>query len=144
MIRYFVAILLLASSVARSAEIDAIAGQYVYDAYKTTLKNGAVLSLQQLGAKSATLAILPNMTVRMEMKMLDGTSTVTEAKILEVKTTGTSGYFMAQWPGMDYPVKEEFTIIASGLSYVIRFTNPADTTRYGAREEATLKRAGGR
>jgi hypothetical protein len=51
---------------------------------------------------------------------------------------------MAQWPDMKYPVKEEFTVIPSGLKYVIHFTNPADAMRYGGKEEATLKRIDGR
>jgi hypothetical protein len=132
------------SGAVSSAEIGAIAGRYVYDSYKATLRNGASLSLRQLGAKSATLEILPNMALKMEMKMLNGTSTITTAKILELSTSGSRGYFMAQWPDMKYPVKEEFTVIPSGLKYVIHFTNPADAMRYGGKEEATLKRIDGR
>jgi hypothetical protein len=132
------------SGVATSAEIDAITGRYDYASYKTTFWNGASLSLRQLGATSATLEIFPNMTLRMEMKMLNGTSTITKAKILELKTSGSQGYFVAQWPDMKYPVKEEFTVIPDGLKYVIHFTNPADAMRYGGREVATLRKTGGR
>jgi hypothetical protein len=140
--KYCVTTLLFISTAAFSAEIDAISGHYVYDSYKTTLRNGVSLSLQQLGAKSATLEILPNMALRMEMRMLNGTSTVTKAKILELKTAGSRGYFLAQWPDMKYPVKEEFTVTPTGLRYVIHFTNPADAMRYGGKEEATLTRTG--
>jgi hypothetical protein len=141
---FAVAVFLLASTAARSAEIDLISGQYIYEAYRTTLRNGTALSLQRLGAQSATLAILPNMTLRMDMKMLDGTTTVTKAKILELKVSGQTGYFIAQWPDMNYPVREDFTFTSTRLSYIIRFTNSSDAMRYGSQEEATLKRAGER
>ncbi len=128
------------SGAVSSAEIDAITGRYVYDSYKATLRNGTSLSLRQLGAKSATLEILPNMVLRMEMRMLNGTSTVTKARILEIKTSELRGYFVAQWPDMKSPVKEEFTVIPNGLKYIIHFTDPSDAMRYGGKEEATLKR----
>ena len=138
------AFLLCSGAVANSAEIDAITGRYVYTSYKATLRNGGSFSLQQLGAKSATLEIFPHMMLRMEMRMLNGTSTITQAKILELKTSGSRGYFLAQWPDMKSPVKEEFTVIPNGLKYIIHFTDPSDAMRYGGREEATLKRADGR
>lgn len=128
------------STAANPAEIDAISSRYAYESYKATLRNGRSLSLHQLGAKSATLEIFSNMALRMEIRMLNGTFTVTEAKILEFKTFGSRGYFLAQWPDMKYPVKEEFTVIPNGLKYTIRFTDPADAMRYGGKEEATLKR----
>jgi hypothetical protein len=135
------AFMVCSGTVANSAEIDAISGRYVYTSYKATLRNGASLNLQQLGAKSATLEILPNMVLRMEMRMLNGTSTITKARILELKTSGSRGYFVAHWPDMKFPVKEEFTVIPNGLRYIIHFTDPSDAMRYGGKEEATLKRA---
>ena len=74
------------------------------------------------------------------MKMSNGANVTSEAEIIEVHVNGKQGYFLAQWPDMKAPVKEEFRLIDSGLSYVIHFTNPADPAQYGSREEATLRR----
>lgn len=136
--RYFAFMALVISSIANATDTNPIYGKYIYSAYKTTLKNGNALSLSQLGASAASIEFLPSKIARMEMKMLNGSINLSEAKIIEVHISGQGGYIVEKWPEMSYPVKLEFHIQGSELTYVIRFTDPSDTMRYGAKEEATL------
>lgn len=132
--------LLMTPGLSLAAEIDAISGHYTYDAYQLTLPSGKALSLAGLGVQSAVIDILPSMKEVMIMTMRDGTRVKTEATILDVHVHGARGHFFAQWPDMKAPVKEEFKLTEGGMSYVIHFTNPADSAQYGSKEEATLRR----
>jgi hypothetical protein len=136
------AVLVMFSGMSYATDIDAISGKYTYEKYKTTLRNGASLSLQNLGAKSAAIEISRSMKATLTMNMLDGRDVIAEAKIIEVKVSGSRGYFVAHWPDMNAPVREEFKLTDDGLTYFINFTNPSDPMQYGAREEAELRRVG--
>jgi hypothetical protein len=140
MTKYIALIFLLVVNVASAAGTNPFFGKYVYGNYKTVFLNGRTMSLEQLGAQSATIEFRPDMTIQMEMRMLDGTTVVSTAKILEVNNHGTSGSIVEKWPEMSYPVKLDYKFQAKGLSYVIQFNNHGDPMRYGAREEATLFR----
>ncbi len=144
MIKYFLIFFLCTFNIAKAADVDPIFGKYVYSGYKVSFLDGRVLTLSQLGAKSAQIEFRPNMTVRMEMKMLDGTTHISEAKILESHHQGTSGSIVEKWPEVSYPVTLSYKRNAHGLSYVISFNNHADPMRYGGREEAVLTRISSR
>jgi hypothetical protein len=140
MIKYIAVILLFVVNIANAAGTNPFFGKYVYGNYKTVFLNGRTMSLEQLGAKSATIEFRPDMTIQMDMKMLDGTTVVSTAKILEVHNNGSSGSIVEKWPEMSYPVELDYKLQAKGLFYVIQFNNHADPMRYGAREEAALTR----
>lgn len=142
MVKYLVMLVILVSSIANAAGTNPFYGKYVYENYKTVFLNGRIMSLAQLGAEGATIEFHPDMTIQMEMRMLDGTIVVSKAKIIEARLNGSHGSIIEKWPEMSYPVQLDYKLQAKGLSYVIRFNNHDDLMRYGAREEATLVRVG--
>ncbi|MBC7750819.1 MAG: hypothetical protein H7Z73_03740 [Candidatus Saccharibacteria bacterium] len=144
MVKYTTLLFFLVFNSVNAAEVNPIFGKYVYSGYKVSFLDGRVLTLSQLGTKSAQIEFRPNMTIRMEMKMFDGTTRISEAKILESHHQGNIGSIFEKWPEMSYPVTLYYKRNAHGLSYVISFNNHADPMRYGGREESVLTKISSR
>ncbi len=132
--------LLLISTLASAGDIDKIVGKYQYDQYRLWFRDGRVLSLANLGARSATLEIKSDDTLTLNMQMSDGKTIVETATIKQLKIKGNRGYMLAQWPNMNYPVKKNFTLGKNSIRYTIRFEDKSDTARFGSVEEAVLEK----
>jgi hypothetical protein len=132
------AVLLLCSTGALAKDTKSIYGKYVYSIEKMTFANGTVMGLSELGMAKIYIEFRPDMTILMNMQMMDGSTRTSSAKILSNKATATGGSLVEKWAEMDYAVTLDYTYLANGVSYAIRFTNPADSTRYGAVEQAVL------
>lgn len=134
---------LLCTSATYAKDSKAIFGKYLYNVEKVTFANGRVIGLREMGMDKVYIEFRPDMTVLMTMHLMDGSTRSSTAKILSTKTTATGGSIVEQWADMDYPVTLDYTLMATGLTYVIRFTNPNDTFRYGSFEQAVLTKLGG-
>ena len=133
---------LLCGNVAHAKDGKSIFGKYLYSVEKMTFANGTVMGLRELGADKVLIEFRPDMTVVMNMQMVDGSTRTSTAKILSAKTTPTGGSIVEKWADMDYAVTLDYKLMPNGLSYAIRFTNPNDGFRYGAVEQAVLTRLG--
>ena len=132
--------LFLATTPCRASDISSIAGHYTYESYSFTLPTGQSASFKELGASGATLDIGHDMSIVLTMHMLDGTNPVAQAKILDFHLEQGSGYWIAKWPEMSYPVRADFSLAAGTVRYVIRFNNKDDTFRYGGSDQGVLRR----
>lgn len=134
----FLLIMSIASALAGASDIDKVSGNYIYSEYRLFTANGKQLGLKDIGARQVTMEIRRNNTLVMNMVMLNGAVTTTTAKVTKINIDGNSGYWIAQWPDMDYPVRSDFEFDKSSLSYSISFQVQRDTVRYGMSEKATL------
>lgn len=132
--------LYLTSICAIAGDIDKIAGKYVYTQYQVSTPSGKKLGLADLGAKTVALEIRANSTIVMHMTMLNGGVVTTTADVSKTSVGDNSGYWIAQWPDMNYPVRSDFKFDSSVLTYEIRFRMEGDSARYGMTERATLVR----
>jgi hypothetical protein len=132
--------LIFVSARASAGDLAAIAGHYAYSEYSVTFPNGRVLHLKDLGAVSAVLDINEN-TLTLRMTMRSGQVVTESAKILETHLSNGSGYWLAQWPDMAYPVKAQISVQGTTLASVTKFDNSSDAERYGSVESATLTKA---
>ena len=138
--KYFLLLIALFSLPTWAGDLSPIAGRYVYDQYQVTLPRGRTLGFKDLNARSADLDLRNDAKVVLYMKMLDGSVARTEARIIEAKVGAGKGYWLAQWPDMDYPVLANFKYHDDVLEYTIKFENPNDKLRYGSMEKATLRK----
>ncbi|MFZ6780750.1 hypothetical protein ACO0LD_28285 [Undibacterium sp. Ji83W] len=97
--------------------------------------------MSDIGAKSITIEVKKDSTISMKMFMIDGRIIASDALIKEIKVSGNKGYWIAQWPEMNYPVKKVFSFNGSQLEYDIKFENAQDLSRYGMHEHAVLRKA---
>ena len=136
----FGVLFLLLSVESRGEGLAAVAGHYRYEQYIVTLPNGRVLSLSDIGATSASLDIAATGTITLRMTMKSGKTIEQTAKVSEVHFAGSQGYWVAQWPDMNYPVKVQIKISADTLTSDTQFDNRADTERFGSKEHAVLRK----
>jgi len=123
-----------------AADIDLIAGRYLYAQYELTTAQGKKRGMQELGVRRIELEIRADSKIIMAVTHLDGSVTTTTASISEVTVSGNTGHWIAHWPTMDYSVRSDFEFDSDSLSYTIKFDLPWDTARYGWSEHATLVR----
>jgi hypothetical protein len=123
-----------------ASDIEKIAGRYKYESYTIELPNGYKVGLEALGARSVEIEFRKDYSIVMFMAMLDGKVVESKATIKEIKIDNGKGYWLAQWPEMDYPVKKEFQFSGDTFEYYIKFENQHDTLRYGSVERAILKK----
>jgi hypothetical protein len=139
--KYFLALLLLLlSTVAYTDDLSQIAGKYNYEQYQLVLGSGKVLSMTDIGAKSITVEFNKDSTLFMKMNMLDGKVIEATALIKEININGNKGYWIAQWPDMDYTVRKDFSFHDDIFEYEIKFENKQDPMRYGTVEHAVLRK----
>jgi hypothetical protein len=134
--------MLLLSVVAQAQGLSAVAGHYRYEQYSVTLPNGRVLGLNDLGATNAFLDISETGTITLRMTMKAGNTIEQTAKVLESHFAKAKGYWIAQWPDMNYPVRAQIKISASTLTSDTRFDDRSDTERFGSIEHAVLRKEG--
>jgi hypothetical protein len=127
------------AAVACASDLAKIAGKYTYEKYQVTLKDGRVLHFQDLAARGAIIEFRKDATIVMSMHMLDGNTITTNAHIKEIKINGNKGYWIAQWPDMNYPVRKDFSFHDGVFEYEIKFEKKEDRVRYGAVEHALLR-----
>lgn len=132
--------LFMASGWACAGDLDKITGKYNYEQYRLTMANGKTLSMSDIGAKSMTIEVKKDSTIAMKMFMIDGRTIASDALIKEIRINGNKGYWIAQWPEMNYPVKKLFSINGSQIEYDIKFENAQDLSRYGMHEHAVLRK----
>ncbi|MFZ6643139.1 hypothetical protein ACO0LL_25695 [Undibacterium sp. TC4M20W] len=130
----------MASGWACAGDLDKITGKYNYEQYRLTMANGKTLSMSDIGAKSMSIEVKKDSTISMKMFMIDGKIIASDALIKEIKIDGNKGYWIAQWPEMNYPVKKLFSINGSQIEYDIKFENAQDLSRYGMHEHAVLRK----
>ncbi|MFZ6681865.1 hypothetical protein [Undibacterium sp. Tian12W] len=130
----------MASGWACAGDLDKITGKYNYEQYRLTMANGKTLSMSDIGAKSMSIEVKKDSTISMKMFMIDGKIIASDALIKEIKIDGNKGYWIAQWPEMNYPVKKLFSINGSQIEYDIKFENAQDLLRYGMHEHAVLRK----
>lgn len=132
--------LLLLSVESQAEGLSAVVGHYRYEQYSVTLPNGRVLRLSDIGATSASLDISATGTITLRMTMKAGNTIEQTAKVSEAHFAGSQGYWVAQWPDMNYPVKAQIKISADTLTSDTQFDNRADTERFGSKEHAVLRK----
>jgi hypothetical protein len=135
--------LLLLSVESQAEGLSAVVGHYRYEQYSVTLPNGRVLGLSDIGATSASLDISATGTITLRMTMKAGNTIEQTAKVSEAHFTGAQGYWVAQWPDMNYPVKAQIRISADTLTSDTQFDSRADTERFGSKEHAVLRKDNG-
>jgi hypothetical protein len=128
------------SSHGDDAALLKIVGKYRYETYQLTLPSGRTVGLEAHGARSAKSEIKADYSVVLHMHLSDGRTVVGTAKIVEIRIDGTRGYFVQKWPEMTYPVRTEIELITNGMTYINRFENREDPSRFGMTERATLTR----
>jgi hypothetical protein len=133
-------IFLLASTIVYADDLTKIAGKYNYEKYELVLSNGKTLSMNDIGAKSINIEFRKDSSIFMEMNMLDGKIVKTSAIIKTIEIDHDKGFWIAQWPDMDYPVRKDFSFHDDLFEYQIRFENKNDPLRYGATEHAVLRK----
>jgi hypothetical protein len=63
--------------------------------------------------------------------------------VIEAHFSGPTGYWIAQWPDMSYPVRAEIRLAPCGtLISETHFTDRSDTAPFGSVEHAVLRRTG--
>jgi hypothetical protein len=128
---------------AAAADLSQVAGHYRYDTYSVHLPNGRELSLNDIGATAAFLDISGNGTITLRMRTRSGKTVTQTAHVIEAHFSGPSGYWIAQWPDMAYPVRAEIQLAPGGtLISDTHFTDRSDKARFGSVEHAVLRRAG--
>lgn len=130
----------LATMPCRAGDIDMISGRYIYETYSFTLPTGQSAGFKELDASGATLDIGRDMSIALTMHMLDGTDSVSHAQILELHLEQDTGYWLAKWPEMAYPVRKDFKLFGDTIRYVIRFDDSSDIYRYGGSDQGILRR----
>lgn len=125
---------------AAAADLSQVAGHYRYDRYSVKLPNGRELSLNDLGATEAFLDISEGGTITLRMSMRAGKTVTQTAHVIEAHFSGPSGFWIAQWPDMGYPVRAEIRLAGGTLISDTHFTDRSDTARFGSVEHAVLRR----
>ena len=139
--KYFLTlVLLLSSTIVYADDLAKIAGKYNYEKYELTLNNGKTLSMNDIGAKAINIEFRKDSSIFMKMEMLDGKSIETNATINKIEINQNKGYWIAQWPDMNYPVRKDFSFHDDLFEYQIKFDNENDPMRYGAIEHAILRK----
>lgn len=141
--KYIIALFLLfISSLASANDLDfaKITGKYSYEQYQVEFRDGRVLRLSDLGARSATIEFNKDATIVMNMNMLNGKVITANARITEIHIKGAKGYWLEKWPDMNYSVRKNFSFHDDIFEYEIKFENKADQSRYGAAEHAVLRK----
>jgi len=133
---------LFLSVAARAEGLAAVAGHYRYEQYSVTLPNGRVLGLNDLGATNAFLDISATGTITLRMRMKAGNTVRQTARVLEANFAQAKGYWIAQWPDMNYPVRAQIKISAGTLTSDTRFDDRSDVGRFGSVEHAVLRKEG--
>lgn len=123
------------------ASLGTLAGHYTYESYRMTMLSGQVLGLKELGYTAATLDIDAQGTLTRRMTMTNGKVVTETAKILEVKLDDNSGYWIAQWPDIRYPVQADISFERGRLVSRTQFEDLADTPRFGNVELAIMHRS---
>jgi hypothetical protein len=126
---------------AAAADLSEVAGHYQYDTYSVKLANGRELSLSDLGAAEAFLDISEGGTITLRMRMRAGKTITQTAHVIQAHFSGPTGYWIAQWPNMAYPVRAQIRLAGGTLISDTHFTDRADTARFGSVEHAVLRRA---
>lgn len=137
---FFVFFILLLPLIIHADDLSKIAGKYNYEQYQLALSNGKSLSMGDLGAKRITIEFNKDSSIIMEMNMLDGNVIKTNAIIKQTEINGNKGYWIAQWPDMNYPVRKDFSFHDDVFEYQIKFENKDDPIRYGSTEHAVLRK----
>jgi len=125
---------------AAAADLSQVAGHYRYDAYSVKLPSGRELSLSDLGATEAFLDISESGTITLRMRMRAGKTVTQTAHVIQANFSGPTGYWIAQWPDMAYPVRAEIRLAAGTLISDTHFTDRSDAARFGSVEHAVLRR----
>jgi hypothetical protein len=133
---------LFLSVVAQADGLAVVAGHYRYEQYSVTLPNGRVLGLNDLGATNAFLDISETGTITLRMTMKAGNTIEQTAKVLEAHFAQAKGYWVAQWPDVNYPVRAQIKISAGTLTSDTRFDVRSDVERFGSVEHAVLRKEG--
>ncbi len=120
--------------------IEKIAGEYDYEQYYLWFRDGRVLDLTALGAKTASLEINNDKTLTLYLHMFDGEIKVANGEIYHVEIKGKKGFWNAKWPEMDYNIRVDFSFNDEGITTKTKFDNPNDKVRYHTVEEAVLKK----
>src|ERR1700751_800419 len=128
------------SVLAAAADLSQVAGHYRYDTYSVKLPNGRELSLDDLGATEAFLDISEGGTITLRMRMRTGKTVTQTAHVIQAHFSGPTGYWIAQWPDMAYPVRAEIRLARGTLTSDTHFTDRSDTARFGSVEHAVLRR----
>ena len=127
---------------AAAADLSQVAGHYRYDRYSVQLPNGREVGLNDLGVSEAFLDISEGGTITLRMRMRAGKSVTQTAQVIEAHFSGPTGYWIAQWPDMTYPVRAEIRLAPGGtLISDTHFTDRSDKARFGSVEHAVLRRA---
>jgi hypothetical protein len=129
------------SVLAAAADLSQVAGHYRYDTYSVKLPSGRELSLNDLGATEAFLEISEGGTITLRMRMRAGKTVTQTAHVIQAHFSGPTGYWIAQWPDMAYPVRAEIRLAPGTLISDTHFTDRSDTARFGSVEHAVLRRA---
>ncbi|AUB85540.1 hypothetical protein [Candidatus Thiodictyon syntrophicum] len=139
---WVIGLIWLLPALARAADLDALAGRYVYDESSLTFPSGAVVDLQGLGVRDAELTIFPDGILVSRLTMTSGESVVSKAQASEVQLNGDRGSWVEHWPELGYPVRREIQRTANGFSYQARFDDRRDALRYGSIDRGVLRRVG--
>jgi hypothetical protein len=134
----------LYSAISTAGDLSALAGHYRYEQYSVTLPNGRVLALNDLGATDAFLDISDTGSITLRMTMKAGNTVTETAKVLEVHFVQGRGYWIAQWPDMNKPVRAQIKISGNTLTSDTSFDDRSDVERYGSIEHAVLRKATGK
>jgi len=128
-------------ALAAAADLSQVVGHYRYETYSVKLPDGRELGLNDLGATEAFLDISENGTITLRMRMRAGRTVTQTAHVIQAQFSGPTGYWIAQWPDMAYPVRAEIKLARSGtLISDTHFTDRSDTARFGSVEHAVLRR----
>ena len=138
--RAFGILLFLLASASLADGLEQIAGHYRYTDYSVLLPSGQKLTLADLGAQSATLDIAVEGTITLTMVMHDRQIVTQSARVISSSYDGRQGYWLAQWPEMNYAVRAEFVVTGRELRSRTRFDNPLDAQRFRSIETAVLRR----
>lgn len=123
--------------------IDTIAGKYEYKQFQVVNPAGKVLGLADFGVKTITLEIKRDGQDRKlisSMQMVNGDAVKESGLIQRIGLKDKTGYWIAKWQDMSYPVRAEFKLDGDELSYEIKFQEASDKARFGLVERATLSR----
>lgn len=134
------AMALLAVPAPQETALDRLVGDYVYEDYRLVLPGERTVGLEYLGIASSKLSMTGSGTITVENSMCDGSVVRQSGRILEVRLTGESGYWVAKWPDVRTSVQTRFKIEEGGLSYETRFQDPLDPRTYGHTEISRLRR----
>ncbi|MEZ0472627.1 hypothetical protein [Luteimonas salinilitoris] len=128
------------NAVAQTSGIDRISGRYEYVRYVFLTPDGFQGNLSDLGASEAVLEISPDMSMKLLLKMANGSTKVERAHISYLQVMGDHGYWLAKWKDVSGFVRGEFELGDDTIDYVVDFTDQNGLDRVGMQERATLKR----